>query len=538
MTEIPFRDLPGQPRLFLDFLDSSPAATAFLPAPRDPDAWRERARKVAARCSHRKELASQLARQNRFWENDGAALEALQRLEDPDTVAVVTGQQAGFLGGPLLTVWKALSVLRIAEEMNASGIPTIPVFWIQTEDHDYAEASEFWMLDSDDQLHSLIYQAEAPSAKGAVVGRLALGSGTSQAHDRLQALLPEGPFKEALLKSLFEAFAPGRAWGDGFARWMAGLLGKRGLVLLDPLDPALKRLAGDVAARALSRSDELAALLGENDRRLEAAGYPLQVRLTAGHSLLFYLQENLRIPIRRKDGCFEINGEIRDRSQLVREADEHPDRFSPNVLLRPVVQDWILPCLAYVGGPAEVAYFPQLRPLHAFFDLEEPVIVPRNGLTLVPARIHRLLEKYGWSLGDFWGDSDAVFRRLMEDFLYRDLSAKFRETEKLFRDRLSELEQALEKLDPTLAGAVSTSEKKILYQLGKIEHRFLQNHSQKAEIARSHVRRVENLLFPGSRLQERVLNAVYFLGGHGYNFLDRAYEAMEPWPSAHKVLFL
>ncbi len=277
--------------------------------------------------------------------------ESLRRLAQPGTVAVVTGQQVGLFSGPAYTIYKAITAARVARDLTARGIPAVPVFWLATEDHDFAEVSHVWSFDATHQPMSFGVEPPAGSnGKQRPVGGIVLDRPPV---DELAASLKSWPHGEEVAAAVRDAYRPGVTMGAAFHALLAKLLDGLDLLFLDPLDPAIRAIGAPFVAEALSAAPELKARLLERNRELEAAGYHAQVHLEAKTSLFFLLENGERVPLRRADSEF---GELRDRAAEV----------SPNALLRPVVQDYLLPTVAYIGGPAELAYLAQsqvhLRP--------------------------------------------------------------------------------------------------------------------------------------------------------------------------------
>ena len=308
----------------------------------------------------------------------------------PGSFAVVTGQQVGLFSGPAFTLYKALTTVRLANYLTELGVPAVPVFWLATEDHDLAEVAEVATLDDEYNLISLADHGDSPGLRSPV-GNVRLTQESTQALARLEASLPSGPARDCLLQDLRQTYTPGATWVDAFGRFMARLLSRWGVILLNPLDPAVHQLSAEVYSQALEQAPELRARVLERSQSLLRSGYHAQVNVTEDSTLLFVTREGNRLPIHQRDGEYFVEGTQRASIEELRsELADDPLAFSPNVLLRPLVQDTLLPTIAYVAGPSELAYLAQAQVLYQTFGRPQPVFFPRAAFTLVDHRIQKI----------------------------------------------------------------------------------------------------------------------------------------------------
>jgi bacillithiol biosynthesis cysteine-adding enzyme BshC len=532
---LPLAEIPHTSALFRDWLTRFSRVKQFYA--HDPFArtsYAAVARAVRLDPERRRAAADALAAQNQRFGAGRDTLENIERLRDARTVAVVTGQQVGLFGGPAYSAYKAMSAIRLAARLARAGIRAVPVFWLASEDHDFAEVNHCWFLDADQRLMEVRDASQPPA--GTPVGRIVFSAAIEEPRRRAESLWSAGA-REA--NELLGGYAAGRTYTEAFARLLLRLFAGRGLVLLDPLDPTLHAPAMPLLRRALEEADALDAAVRARNRELERAGYEAQVKQRQNATLLFRIEGGRREPIRRRNhGQFIVGESERSLAELVRELESAPERFSPNVLLRPVLQDWLLPTAAYVAGPHEVAYFAQASALYDQFDVRMPVIVPRASLTLVEPKAARLLAKYGLGLPELFHGEERLRERLADKHLPRGLVKRLVTTQKKLEALLAGTKRELGRLDRTLAGAAETSRKKMLYQLEKLRRKAERAQAERNEIIARHAATLMPALYPGGGLQERRVSFLSFAARHGEALVQRLLDEASVPSRDHHVIFL
>ena len=527
-------ELPHTSKLFSTFLEHFTRVEALYSHPPTMEGVKAAAGEVNLDAGIRKDVAAVLAEQNRGFGGDGQIQRSIERLE-AGAVAIVTGQQVGLFTSPAYSFYKALTAVRWAKQLTESGTDAVPVFWLATEDHDLAEVNHcFW--GGRNGLEKFELQTGREFA-GMRVGEIPLGQKILELVHRAKALL-EGPAAPEITRDLQESYGPEESLGSAFGKLMARLLSEKGVILLDPLDNRLHRIAAGVYRKAIESHDQLTRELVERSELLERSGYHAQVKVTDQSTLLFLNVDGRRLPLRRQGEQF-VAGRVKlSKSELLDRIEKEPETVTPNVLLRPIVQDALLPTAAYIGGPAETAYMAQAEVVYRKLLGRMPAILPRAGFTLVETAIARLLKKYQLTIGDVLHGREHLRRTMERNSVPKGLARRFTENEKTLKRVLKGLQTPLGKLDKTLLGALETSERKMLYQLTKLRGKAGRAENLRSGVLDKHERMLLDALCPQHGLQERSLCLLPFLAAHGKELLDHLEECSGGCPAQHKVVFL
>jgi bacillithiol biosynthesis cysteine-adding enzyme BshC len=534
-----FSAIPHTTKLFAGFLHDFSRVSHFYDAPKSRGrtvgsvfSWLPEEAKRIAYSDHRRAIvANILESQNRQFGASSKAMDNIQRFRSGASAAV-TGQQVGFLGGPLFSFLKAIMAVRLAAEASRAGAETVPIFWLATEDHDFEEIKSAVVQDADGRLHTVSVEAE-------------LTAGAPMSSARLtDTILAEVESVSDLLgntdvaRFVRESYVPGETVGTAFAKLFARIFAEFGVILLDASDPELHRLAAPLYRDAIVHAEAIDTALAERGRELHAAGYHEQVKITESSTLVFGISNGARTPIHRANGGFELGEEKLSPGELLARIDEHPEQFSANVLLRPVVQDFLLPTLVYTGGPAEVAYFAQAAVVYERLLGRVTPVVPRFSATLVDSRAQRLLTKYRLSVSDLFHGPEYTRELIAERSLPSDLQKCFEEATRSVEEALTKLGPPLETLDPTLVEAASRAASKIRYQLTRLRTRAANAEIRRSEIVSRHAEHLSSALFPHKQMQERVITGVSFLARYGLTLLDTLYESTQRGCPEHQVIYL
>ncbi len=526
---IPFSSIPHTTKLFSDYLSYAPELRPFYPHAPEAGLVASRAAAVPAGTKIHAQVADVLERQNRAWGAGEKTLANIQRLRE-GAHAVVTGQQVGLFGGPLLSLLKAASVLALAKQMESAGVPCVPVFWMASEDHDLAEVNQALLLGSDYQLTA--FTAPAEGKADSPVASVRFAPGTGELVEKAAELLGDSE----VAGYLRESYREGETFSGAFARLYTRLFGGHGLILLDPADAELHRIAAPLFVEAIERAGELDDALLARNREITAAGYHEQVKVTAESTPLFALVDGARVPVHRANGGFKILKKQLAKDELLREIADRPEEFNANVLLRPVLQDYWLPTLAYIGGPAEIAYFAQVGVVYEKLLGRVTPILPRTSATLLEPKIEKLLNRYGLQLQDLFHGERQLRDELAPRALPVELKLDFERGLLAVEEAMQRIGESLHKLDPTLVEASRRAANKMRYQVGRLEKRAAQAELRKESLLTRHAAQMENALYPERTLQEREIAGVYFLARYGVGLIDQLIEAAAARCPEHKIV--
>jgi bacillithiol biosynthesis cysteine-adding enzyme BshC len=527
-----FARIPHTTPLFLDFLYHFDKVREFYPQPPLGTEWiSNSAREMRYDDSLRQQVAGVLERQNRHWGASTNTLENIGRFRDGAQV-VVTGHQVGLFGGPLFTLLKAVSLVRLVQEAERVGVPAVPVFWLATEDHDLAEVNHVVLPDGAGGLRTLATKSHG--AEGAPMSEVPLEADIAEC----LAAAEEVVGGTEVMDWLREAYQPGRTMGEAFAVLLSRIFADFGIILLDPSDPELHRLGTPIFRAAIEHAEELDKALIARGKQLQGAGYHEQVKVTPSSTLLFTFHEGARTVIRRANGDFTFGGQKVSRDVLLAQIDAAPETFSANVLLRPVLQDYLLPTLGYIGGPAEVAYFAQVGVVYEKLLGRITPALPRFSATLLEPHADNLLKKYELNLTDCFHSAGELKRELAKKVLPPDLRRTMANAAQTLDATMMRVKTALTAVDPTLTEAVRRSTAKMTYQLEKLRTKAASAELRRNEVLGRHAAQISSALFPDKALQERLIGGIYFLARHGRELLPTLVEAAQVSCPDHQVIHL
>jgi bacillithiol biosynthesis cysteine-adding enzyme BshC len=497
--------LPHTSKLIHDFTENFSRLQNFYEHKPELHSAESYARQLDFPADRRREVAAILRADNLLF---GSGLETennLRRLEN-GAVAVVSGQQVGLFGGPAYAFYKALTAIESARELSLSGVEAVPIFWMATEDHDIDEIRHTtWFYEG--KLRKLVLP---PAEDAHPAGRVALGVEIETLLQEIEDSLT-GPSGFELLEILRSCYTPQDTYGSSFAKLFAKLFSPHGLILLDPLNPSLHAIASPILRQALENRDELNEALLERDKELEKAGYAPQVKVTSKSTLLFALEEGKREVISAANGRFSFGGKSVPREELIARVAAQPESFSPNALLRPLMQDYLLPTAVYYGGPAEIAYFAQSQVLYKKLLGRMPVLLPRADYTLVDPKAVRVLEKYNLKVEDAWLGPQALRKKMYSTNVPKKLARSFDGSLQKIEKSIASLHESIREVDPTIQGTIARAEKRIRYQVEKLRAKTGAALDRHEKIIEQHAEFLENLLYPHKGLQSRDLSFLPFL---------------------------
>jgi bacillithiol biosynthesis cysteine-adding enzyme BshC len=547
----------GFSRLFCDYTSESEARTKLvsecfhLDYRKDADYYRHLGL-LASRHFRRDPLVELLLKQNRMFGGSERQAREIEKLRSPRCMAIVTGQQTGLFTGSLYTIYKALSAVIMARKQKElfPEYEFVPVFWIESEDHDFDEAATTSIFTGSG--------IETIKADGAhrlpdqMAGSIRLGPGIVETVRLLINLLPESDFKPEIEDILTSCYEPETTFEIAFARTMNRLFSKHPLILFSPQDPGFKQLATDVLCREIETAPASSYDVVAQSSILESMGYAVQTKPRPVN--LYYLNQlgqRLRIE-QPSPGNFVILPEHQryTRHQMIELCQDHPEKFSANVIMRPILQDAVLPTFAYIGGPGEISYMAQFRRIYEHFGLVIPFIFPRGSFTLIEPKIARTMDKVLKVTGRpsfsrrqvyeaVFEDIQQLRKTMISDAESENLDTLFDGVDSEIAASLSKLEPALVKMDPTLQQFLAASAGQITKIIRGIREKSYKAGRRKHEELLLQLDKAELNLFPEGKPQERSINIFYYLNKYGPSLVDELAKVLQGYSTeAHLIVEL
>jgi len=542
-SSVPFSAVPHQSRLFLDYLSDPLSLKRYYPnavsSHTNVSAFVPEV--LANYKTDRNTLCDALKDLNVAVGAGEKTLGNINLLRENDTIAVVTGQQAGLFTGPLYTIYKALSAIKMAEELTGKGSKAVPVFWVATEDHDFDEVSHTFFTGNAGELAKAEYRPKN-YVKSTPVGNIKIDDTIHQAIDKALNALPQSDFSSTVRDSIEKAWSEGTLFGNAFSKNISDILGRFGLIIIDPIHPGIKSLSAPIYIEAIERSSEIVASIRQKSSELVSEGYHAQVLVEEDYFPLFRLDdERRRIALRKTaNGNYSAKEEKREYSlaELAAIAKDDPQRFSPGVMLRPVVQDYLLPTVCYFGGAAEVAYFAQNSDVYKILNRPVTPIMHRQSFTFVEAKHKRTLDKFDLVLSDIFIGFNKTIESVGKKQVSSETVSMFDEIEKRIDAGLDRLDQNLSQIDRTLSDNLTKRRRKIAYHITALKKKTYLAATRKDEMVERRIKAAFDSLLPNGELQERVLNVHSFLNKYGPYFVDLIYSEIDLNDKSHRVVDL
>lgn len=536
--------LSGASSLAQDYMDHFEQVSGFYGGDhRDERSWEQRVKwldQTEEKRISRKALTACLRSYNERYNGHDAVHKSLDLLEQAGTLVITGGQQSGLFTGPMLVVHKAITIIQAAKEAESRlGRPVVPLFWIAGEDHDWDEVDHTYVMTADLEATKIRMEREE-GPRTSVSFTPVVEEQWKQALDEMQNLLQDSVYKPEIIQLLRSTAATSTGLSDAFAKLMGAMFGKYGLILLDSADPDLRALEAPIFEELIRHNDSLGQSYQLAARDMTGMGYGLQADVPENGANLFYLYDDRRILLFKENGIFtDRKGLISmSEAELLAELAEHPERFSNNVLTRPIMQDSLLPVLGTVLGQGEISYWAITRYAFAEMGLQMPLILPRMSFTIVDGTSQKYMEKYNLTFQDIHVRLGAKRQDWLAGQSGFDLDGRFKEAKELFHELYDPLLQDLANLQPGLEKLGQSNQTKILDQMD-----FLLNKT-KASLEQQHsasLRQWDLLtqsIVPLGRPQERVYNIFYYLNRYGLAFLDDLMSIPYDNSGVHRAVYL
>ncbi len=513
----------------------------------DPDAYSARAQWLDQHAGMRANPAEVAAALNAYQERIGNhpnALRSIAQLTQPQTLAVVGGQQAGLFSGQLLVIHKAISIIRTTRRASEQlGRPVVPIFWIAGEDHDFQEVNHTLQLSNTLSLTRIeLPEREEHQGKRLTISRRAVSiEEWEQAINELEAQLQQTEFKPGLIDTLRQTAAESASLSEMFARIIAQLFGESGLIVLDSDDPELRQVEAKMFTTIITHNAEVERALHAAAAKQQSLGYTPSAEVRERSANLFYSRDGERIALYRDEaGDFQDrSGELRFRAdELQQHAQQSPDSFSNNVFTRPLMQDYLFPVLTTVLGPGEISYWGLTRETFRALDMQMPIITPRLEFTLVEGTVKKQLDKLDLSLEDAFFHIEEKRDQWLAAQDSLGISEQFAQVKQQFDALYDPILQLVASINPGLKALGETNHQKITEQISFLENRAKDAHENQFDAAKRQFERIRMSLAPLGKRQERVYNIYAYLNRYGYDWLSELLIADYEENGQHIVVYL
>jgi len=537
---INFSDIPGHQNLFLDYLNEFENVHGFyLKNFRDFESYEELFKTLSQEDkSHRAQLADIIRAQYIDTKISKQTQNNIESLYSKKTIAVITGQQLGLFGGPLYTIYKSLTAIKLCNFLKSKydAYNFVPIFWLEGDDHDYDEVRTVGLVDTNNQLFNLSYvDGEPDEFNRGCIGLLKFNQNINNVFNDVTSQLRDTEFKNQSTDFLKSNYSAGRTFLESFRDLMIGLFDEYGLIVFNPLDTAVKRLLIPIFHKEITLYRDHTSDLVERSAELEES-YHAQVKVKPVN--LFYLDENERLLIEPVENEFRLKGKRKRFTQddLLAQLNYSPERFSPNVLLRPICQDYLFPTGFYIGGPSEVSYFAQVTPLYKIYNITQPFIYPRSSATIIEKGVKTILDKHQLSFIDIFSSEDEIITKILAANASTDINKTFHDSISSIDKAFIQIAQHLSGIDKTLGELSLKSKEKVIQTVDYLKSRAIESEKKRNETTIRQLGKVKNVLYPNNNLQERELNFIYFINKYGMDFIKFIYGELTINKFEHQVI--
>lgn len=540
---INFKEIPGNTKLFLDYLYDFDKVKGFYKYNfRDKEQFIAKFKQLSESPKEfRNELATIINNQYKSLNPSSKTLKNISLLKNKETIAVVTGQQLGIIGGPLYTFYKIITVIKLCSHLSEryDNYHFIPVFWLEGDDHDFDEVRSINVLNDNNELIKISYNdqpTEEEQNRGSI-GHLKFKESIIQFLNDFENQLRNTEFKNPLMENLKSFYHEGKTFKEPFKELLFWLFDQYGLVIFDPQDAKIKELLKPVFKKEISDFRNHTEKLVNISANLEEL-YHAQVKIRPIN--LFYNYDEGRYVIEPIDNEFRLKGKRKKFSldEINNLIEAEPEKFSPNVLLRPICQDFLFPTGFYIGGPSEVAYFAQVLPLYEFYNIDPAIIYPRSSITILERALKSVLDKYGMSLTDIFTDPNKLKNQIINNVSDKNLEEIFKGTKNQIDLAFDNLKEKLFELDKTMGDVTSKYRLKVLGYIDELNGKATESQKKRYEITLRQIDKASANLFPNMNLQERELSFFHYANKYGIDVLKKIFDELAINKFEHQVVEL
>lgn len=542
---IPFNSLPSYSDLFLKYIENYQSLSKYFEFNYTSDSeflkCTELKKESYAREGNfsRNDICGILKEQNEIFGSGDKTIANIELLSDENTFAVVTGQQLGFLSGPFYTVLKAINTIQLSDKLSGKfpEYKFVPVFWLEADDHDFTEINNINIISKENELKNLKYFEKGLEQEKYLnpAGSIVLDEHIDQFINELESSYNKTDFTESLFAIIRDNYKKGNDLKTAFAGFLNSVLKNKGLIFIDPSDKRIKEYLKPVFQKELNTFPQVCEKVINTSVELEE-NYTVQVKPKPIN--LFYIHEGNRYLLEpRENDIFALKHSRQkfSKEELFGLLESNPERFSWNVVTRPVCQDFILPTIAYIGGPSEISYFAQFREVYKFFDVPMPVIYPRTSVTVMENRVKSFLEKYNVRFNELFYEKD-LSKKLLKDSAIVSADEIFSEMKEELTGIFYTYEKELGRIDANQTESFTKRNRQFLESLDVARDKFSAAQSKQNEVLSNQFQKVLLFVYPDNTLQERVLNITYFLNKYGFDFIDNLIQEISIDEFSHQLI--
>ena len=540
---INFSDIPKNHNLFLDYLYEFENVREYYKHDfRNKDNYLPLFKSISESRKNRQLNLSPIIK-NQYSSLQTVSSKTLRNIELLDrekTITVVTGQQLGILGGPLYTIYKIITAIRLANQFSEryDEFKFVPVFWLEGDDHDFNEVRSVNLLDGENQVLTVGYKEEIndDDAKQSI-GNINFDEALNDFFSKYETGLKDSDFKNELLVKLKECYQVGKSFKQGIKELLFWLFDEYGLIIFDPQDPQVKALLKPIFQKEIYDFTLHTQKLIQVSAKLEEL-YHAQVKVKPVN--LFYHTDDGRYSVEPVDEIFKLRRKRKQftKDEILTEIENSPEKFSPNVLLRPICQDYLLPTGFYIAGPSEIAYFAQIIPLYNFFNIVTPIVYPRSSITLIEKNVGAALDKYDLTLNDIFLGLDGLKEKVIAELSENNIDKAFLEASTEIELTFDKLKENLFAVDKTLVDASARYRERVISSINELKSKAIKAQETKHETTIRQLTRLSNLLYPLGNLQEREINFTYFYNKYGKDLINKIYDDISVSEFEHQIISL
>ncbi|PID58690.1 MAG: bacillithiol biosynthesis cysteine-adding enzyme BshC [Ignavibacteriae bacterium] len=537
---IKFEKIKSVNRLFLDFINNFGNVKKYYNLNfKDKESYAEVFNKITNQTHFKKdELTAIIKNQYSSFPFSEKTSNNIKKLKEKNTIAVITGQQLGIMSGPLYTIYKILTAIKLSEQLSEefTDFNFVPIFWMAGDDHDFEEISYVNIIDKNNKVKKFSYEDGKPvETNRGSVGNLKFKESIKNFKNELEENLRETEFNDELFELMNLALNDNLTIAESFIKIIFHIFDETGLVIFNPQDTEVKKLMLPIFKKELlqfrTHNNDLLEVSADLDEN-----YHAQVKLKPIN--LFLSNKTGRHLIEPEEQGFRLKGKRKtiSKEEILQHLETNPEDFSANVLLRPICEEYLFPTGFYISGPGEISYYAQVMPLYKHFDLQQPFIYPRASATILESNIAKAIDKYNLDNVDVLQNFDDLKSLLIKTISEDDLENKFNNINNQFTELLDSLNTTLSKVNKDLEGITDSAKEKILHQVNVLKNKTDKMYEQKYEISLRQIEKAHTVLYPNNNLQERELTFINFVNKYGFDFFDWLYQELEINNFEHQIL--